>query len=69
MQTASAISAVAACLIAVRLYVAKDNDPMSVIISEELVSNDDSVFVDEDFTTSTTVVYMTQQNMQYVTVV
>ncbi|CAB4040245.1 monocarboxylate transporter 10-like [Paramuricea clavata] len=69
MQTASAISAIAACLIALRLYVAKDNDPMSVVISEELVSNDDNVFIDEDFTTSTTVVYMTQHNMQYVTVV
>ena len=66
MQTAFAVSALAACLIAVRLYFSNDDDNMSIAVSEELVND---VFIDEDFETQTTVVCMAEEDLQYVTVV
>jgi hypothetical protein len=69
MQTAFTVSAIAAFLIAVRLYFSRGDDKLSIAISEELVND---VFIDEDFPTQTTVVYMAEtdlRNTQYVTVV
>lgn len=65
MQTASAISALASCLVALRLCFARDN--LAIAIREELVND---VFIDEDFPTQTTVVYVTEhEKMQYITAV
>ena len=65
MHVASAIATVAVCLAAAVLYLSKD-DNLSVCVSEELVND---VFIDEDFPTQTTVVYLPESKMQYITVV
>lgn len=68
MQTASAISAIAVFMVACRLYYTKcsDEDNLSISVSEELVND---VFIDDDRQTTTTVVCLTDHDMQYVTVV
>ena len=66
MHTVAAVAAVAACLIALRLYCTANDDRLSLAISEELV---DDVFTQDDFTTQTTVVFMREQETQHITVV
>ena len=66
MQTAFAVSAIAALLVAIRLYFSRGDDKLLIAISEELVND---VFIDEDFPTQNTVVSMVDAEMQYVTVV
>lgn len=66
MQTVAGISALAFCIVALRLYFAQDNS-LSVGLSEDFA--DDDVFIQDDLPTQTTVVYMTETKCQYVTVV
>ena len=71
MQTACAISSIAVFLVACRLYYTRcsDEDNLSINVSEDLVND---VFIDDDRQsrqTNTTLVFLTEHDMQYVTVV